>query len=106
YFVDIAVAGNELNQQGFLVNFKMIKALIHTRCDHTVLNEDEIFSETDSNAFPTSEDVARKVYEIVQDYWNTCENKPVCRQVFLRETHTRYCVYRTHKAGELRCRYL
>ena len=100
YFVDVAVAGNELNQQGFLVNFKIIKDLIHKRFDHTVLNDDEIFSDTDPNGFPTSEVVARKVYEMIQDYLNTCENKPVCLQVFLRETPTSYCVYRPRKAGE------
>src|SRR5690606_17407906 len=39
YFVNVTVVGNDLNESGFLVNFKDIKDLIHKRFDHTVLNE-------------------------------------------------------------------
>ena len=94
YFVNITVAGNELDNSGFLVNFSHIKKLIHDRLDHSVLNEDKIFSDTDVNAFPSSEIVARTIHEIVQSYLNTLSNVPKCVQVYLRETPTSYVIYR------------
>lgn len=94
YFVNLTIAGDELNGQGFLVNFKTIKDLIHKRFDHAVLNEDAMFSDEDPEHFPTSEAVARKIYELVQAFLNTLANQPVCLQVFLRETPTSYCIFR------------
>lgn len=94
YFVNVTVAGDHLNDEGFLVNFKTIKDLIHKRFDHTLLNEDPAFSDKESDSFPTSEVMARKVYEILREYLRTLPNQPVCLQVFLRETPTSYCIYR------------
>jgi len=100
YFVNITVAGDELDHTGFLVNFKTIKDLIHKRFDHGTMNDDPAFSDEDAEYFPTSEIVAREIYKIVQEYLNTLENKPTCIQVFLRETPSSYCVYRPKGEGK------
>jgi len=99
YFINITIAGDHLDEQGFLVNFKTVKDLIHKRFDHQLLNEDALFSDRDAAFFPTSEVVARTIYELITDYLNKLANAPVCLQVFLRETPTSYCIYRP-KAGE------
>ncbi len=101
YFSNITIVGDTLDDSGFLVNFKTIKDLIHQRFDHSVLNEDAAFSDANASYFPTTEVVARTIYEIVQAYLDTLENKPVCLQVFLRETPTSYCIYRPKEASTL-----
>lgn len=101
YFVDITVAGDELNEQGFLINFQRIKELIAKRFDHKVLNDDPLFSTESAVDFPTSEVLARKIYELLQNYFDTCRNQPKCLQVFLRETPTSYCIYRPKAGGRL-----
>lgn len=94
YFVNITIAGAALDATGFLVDFKTIKDLIHKRFDHTTLNEDPAFSINQQVYFPTTEVVAKTVYGIVKSHLENLENKPVCLQVFLRETPTSYCIYR------------
>jgi len=94
YFTNVTIAGDELDHTGFLVNFKKIKDLIHKRFDHRIMNEDTKFSNQDAEYFPTTEVVARTIYEIIQEYLNTLQNKPTCVQVYLRETPTSYCIYR------------
>jgi len=94
YFTNVTIAGDELDHTGFLVNFKIVKDLIHKRFDHRMMNEDTKFSDQDAEYFPTTEVVARTIYEIIQEYLNTLQNKPTCVQVYLRETPTSYCIYR------------
>lgn len=94
YYANVTIAGDELDHTGFLVNFKKIKDLIHKRFDHGLMNEDSKFSDHDAEYFPTTEVVARAIYEIIQEYLNVQKNKPTCVQVFLRETPTSYCIYR------------
>jgi len=95
YFANVTIAGDELDTAGFLVNFSIIKQLIHDRFDHTLLNDDkESFSDVQPDRFPTTEVVARTIYEIVQRYLDGTVNRPQCVQVFLRETPTSYCIYR------------
>lgn len=95
YFVNVTVAGDKLNDSGFLVNFQSLKKLVHGRYDHSLLNDNkEDFSEKDSEFFPTTEVIARVVWENVQQYLNNEENKPKCIQVIVRETPTSYCIYR------------
>ncbi|HZG73432.1 MAG TPA: 6-pyruvoyl tetrahydropterin synthase family protein [Chondromyces sp.] len=94
YFANITIVGNQLNDSGFLVNFQDIKKLIHKRFDHTLLNEDPLFDDQKAEQFPTTEVVARTVWEIMQGYLDKLENTPRCVQVFLRETPTSYVVYR------------
>lgn len=95
YYANITIAGDMLDESGFLVNFALIKQLIHGRFDHTLLNDDtKLFSNSNPAQFPTTEVVARIIYELVQEHLNERPNKPQCVQVFLRETPTSYCVYR------------
>jgi len=95
YFANVTVAGNDLDDTGFLVNFATIKQLIHDRFDHTLLNEhNDTFNDEQPDFFPTTEVVARTIYEIIANYLATTDNKPMCLQVFLRETPTSYCLYR------------
>ncbi|MFC2946971.1 6-pyruvoyl trahydropterin synthase family protein [Virgibacillus sediminis] len=101
YFTNITVAGDELDHTGFLVNFKKVKDLIHKRFDHTTLNEDASFSDEDAEFFPTTEVVARTIWEIVQEYLDTLPNKPACVQVYLRETPTSYCIYRPKEGDRI-----
>ncbi|SFE27242.1 6-pyruvoyltetrahydropterin/6-carboxytetrahydropterin synthase [Paenibacillus catalpae] len=98
YFANVTIAGDELDSSGFLVNFAAIKKLIHNRFDHTYLNDhQDVFDNNDPNRFPTTEVVARTIYEIVQAYLDETSNKATCVQVFLRETPTSYCIYRPKK---------
>ncbi|MGO4539942.1 6-carboxytetrahydropterin synthase QueD [Paenibacillus sp. 2TAB19] len=95
YYANVTVAGDELDQSGFLVNFAIIKRLIHDRFDHTLLNDDtESFSDEQPERYPTTEVVARTIAELVQNYLDAIANQPRVLQVFLRETPTSYCVYR------------
>jgi len=95
YFANVTIAGDELDSSGFLVNFSLLKQLIHDRFDHTYLNDhQEWFDAHSSERFPTTEVVARTIYEIVQAFLDNTANKPQCIQIFLRETPTSYCLYR------------
>lgn len=95
YYANVTVAGDELDEAGFLVNFAIIKRLIHDRFDHSLLNDDnEHFSNVLPDRFPTTEVVARTISDIVQRHLDGTVNRPQCVQVFLRETPTSYCIYR------------
>ncbi|MDQ0058503.1 6-pyruvoyl trahydropterin synthase family protein [Paenibacillus harenae] len=95
YYANVTVAGDELDRSGFLVNFAIIKRLIHDRFDHSLLNDDtESFSDELPERFPTTEVVARTIAELVQSYLDGTANRPHVLQVFLRETPTSYCLYR------------
>lgn len=95
YFVNVTVAGDELNDSGFLVNFQSLKKLVHGRYDHSLMNDHkEEFNDEDPNFFPTTEVVARTIWENVQSYLDQQQNKPKCIQVVVRETPTSYVVYR------------
>jgi 6-pyruvoyltetrahydropterin/6-carboxytetrahydropterin synthase len=100
YFVNVTVAGNQLDESGFLVNFSQIKKLIHNRFDHSLLNDHTaLFSDEDPARFPTTENAARIVCELIQEFLDTSANKPKCVQIFLRETPTSYVVYRPYAGG-------
>ena len=102
YFVNITVAGDELDETGFLVNFQMLKKIVSGQFDHTLLNDHtDVFNNQNPNDFPTTEVMARKIYEIIQAHLDTLPNKPTCLQVFVRETPTSYVVYRPKKVNGL-----
>ncbi|MGK9044407.1 6-carboxytetrahydropterin synthase QueD [Mammaliicoccus vitulinus] len=96
YFINLTIAGNELDKMGFLVNFSELKSLIHKRYDHKLLND---FDEFKDNS-PSTEQVAQTIYNIVQEALDRRANKPKCVQVFVRETPTSYVVYRPIKQGD------
>ncbi|MTH53173.1 6-carboxytetrahydropterin synthase QueD [Bacillus mangrovi] len=97
YFINVTIAGDELDDSGFLVNFKTLKKLVHGQFDHTVLNDHPAFQSGRSDDFPTTEAVARKICEMIQEELDRLPGKPVCLQVFVRETPTSYVVYRPKK---------
>ncbi|MDQ0298753.1 6-pyruvoyltetrahydropterin/6-carboxytetrahydropterin synthase [Salibacterium salarium] len=102
YVINVTIAGDHLNETGFLVDFKTIKNIVHDRFDHSLLNEDEAFGDTpqnDSDTFPTTEVVARTIWQLIQRELDECVNKPRCLQVLVRETPTSYVVYRA-KEGD------
>ncbi|AZB42552.1 6-carboxytetrahydropterin synthase QueD [Bacillus sp. FJAT-42376] len=97
YFVNVTIAGNTLDESGFLVNFKTLKNLVHGQFDHTILNEHALFNSESPEDFPTTEVVARKISEVIQAELDQLPGKPVCVQVFVRETPTSYVVFRPKK---------
>ncbi|MFC5712581.1 6-carboxytetrahydropterin synthase QueD [Thalassorhabdus alkalitolerans] len=95
YVINVTIAGDSLDESGFLVNFQLLKEIVHKRYDHTLLNDhDEYASQEDPNQFPTTEVVARVIWERIQKELDQRLNKPRCLQVFVRETPTSYVVYR------------
>ncbi|WP_368504225.1 6-carboxytetrahydropterin synthase QueD [Alkalihalophilus sp. As8PL] len=90
YFINVTIAGDELDSTGFLINFKDIKTLIHKRYDHSLLNDHSEYKDVS----PTTEVVAKQIWETVQTHLNTLTNQPKCLQVLVRETPTSYVVYR------------
>ncbi|GAB3066427.1 6-carboxytetrahydropterin synthase QueD [Salinicoccus sesuvii] len=90
YFVNITLAGDQLDDLGFLVNFSTLKSLISDAFDHTLLNEHERFETIP----PTSETLAETIYNMVETFIAQLDNRPVCLQIYLRETPTSYVVYR------------
>ncbi|MCM3716408.1 6-carboxytetrahydropterin synthase QueD [Halalkalibacter oceani] len=96
YFINLTIAGDSLDELGFLVNFKRLKEIVHKRYDHTLLND---HAEYEAVA-PTTERVAEQIWKAVQQELVTLPNKPNCLQVVVRETPTSYVVYRP-KAEEL-----
>ncbi|WP_404461841.1 6-carboxytetrahydropterin synthase QueD [Sutcliffiella horikoshii] len=98
YFVNVTVAGDNLDEAGFLVNFQVLKKLLHDKFDHTVLNDHkDVFNDQDPNYFPTTEVVARTMWETIEKHLETLPSKPTCLQVYVRETPTSYCIYRPKK---------
>lgn len=93
YFVNVTIAGNELDSTGFLIDFKYIKSLIHKKYDHSVLNNHPEFE----NTFPTTELLAQTVWQSIQAVLSSRSNQPACLQVIVRETPTSYVVFRPSK---------
>lgn len=96
YHLNITIAGNELDAIGFLIDFKLVKELIHKKYDHSVLNDHPEFA----NKFPTTELLAQQVWQSIQEVLKMRSNQPTCLQVIVRETPTSYVVYRP-RMGDL-----
>lgn len=94
YFINITIAGDTLDHNGFLVNFSDLKKLIHDQFDHYLLNDLTPFK----GKSPSTEIVAQTIYNMVQDYLSDRDNQPQCVQVYLRETPTSYVVYQPKEA--------
>ena len=90
YYCDITIVGDQLDQAGFLVDFKSIKDLVHGRFDHSLMNDHPAFADR----YPTTEVVAETIYETVQEYLDKRDNQAVCWQVLVRETPTSYVIFR------------
>ncbi|MCH4826998.1 MAG: 6-carboxytetrahydropterin synthase QueD [Planococcus sp. (in: firmicutes)] len=90
YHLNITIGGNQLDSIGFLIDFKLLKELIHKKYDHSVLNDHPEFA----NKFPTTELLAQQVWQSIQTMLQATTNRPNCLQVIVRETPTSYVVYR------------
>lgn len=90
YFVNLTIAGDELDHNGFLVNFAELKSLVHGQFDHQLFNELPQFKDKS----PSTEIVAQTIYHMVQSSLDQRDNQPHCVQVFVRETPSSYVVYR------------
>ncbi|MFB4162858.1 6-carboxytetrahydropterin synthase QueD [Alteribacillus sp. JSM 102045] len=100
YVINLTIAGDELDDTGFLIDFKLLKDIVHKRFDHSLLNDHNEFGESetsDPETFPTTEVVARTIWQLVQRELDRSSNKPCCIQVLVRETPTSYVVYRPKK---------
>lgn len=97
YFVNVTIAGDELDEVGFLIDFKELKRAIHGAFDHTVMNDHPAFTDV----YPTTERVAAYIWQAVQQKLDDKPNGARCLQVFVRETPTSYICYRP-KASDFR----
>lgn len=75
WIITVVVAGEKLNNNGMLIDFKHIKTNIHDKLDHKDLNQ--VF-----NFNPTAENIANWVRETV-DYLLTCGK---CVKVTVQES--------------------
>lgn len=94
YFVNVTVAGNELDAAGFLINFQDLKKAVHGRFDHRVLNDDDVFDTQVGGVPPTTETVAHEIWFSVQGMLDNAGLGVECLQVVVRETPTSYVVFR------------
>ncbi|GAE30942.1 6-carboxytetrahydropterin synthase QueD [Alkalihalobacillus hemicellulosilyticus] len=90
YFINVTIAGDQLDELGFLIDFKQIKDLVHKRYDHTLLNDHNEYKEI----FPTTERVAEQIWKTIHEKLQSLPHQPKCLQVLVRETPTSYVVYR------------
>lgn len=90
YFANVTIGGNELDETGFLVNFRDIKSIINDTFDHRLMNDLEAFQNTP----PSTENVAKLIFEKIEVHLDTLSHGPKVLQVYLRETPTSYVLYR------------
>ncbi|MBQ5153213.1 6-carboxytetrahydropterin synthase QueD [Macrococcoides caseolyticum] len=90
YFANVTIGGNELDEMGFLVNFRDIKSIINDTFDHRLMNDLEAFQNTP----PSTESVAKLIFEKIEAHLDTLSHGPRVLQVYLRETPTSYVLYR------------
>ncbi len=90
YFANVTIGGNELDETGFLVNFRDIKSIINDTFDHRLMNDLEAFQGTP----PSTENVAKLIFEKIEAHLDTLSHGPKVLQVYLRETPTSYVLYR------------
>ena len=90
YFANVTIVGNELQDNGFLVNFQELKKLVHGEYDHTLMNDNSDYS----NEQPSTEVVAKTIYKNIEQALKKYDNDPKVLQVILRETPTSYVTYK------------
>lgn len=90
YFANVTIGGNELDEMGFLVNFRDIKSIINDTFDHRLMNDLHAFENTP----PSTESVAKLIFEKIEAHLNTLPHEPKVLLVYLRETPTSYVLYR------------
>lgn len=89
YFVNITIVGNELQDNGFLVNFQELKKIVHGEYDHTLMNDNIDYLTVE----PSTEVVAETIYKNIEEALKKYDNDPKILQVIVRETPTSYVTY-------------
>lgn len=98
YFVNVTIAGDRLDEAGFLINFKDIKKAVHGRFDHKILNADDAFNyEHGDGDIPSTEAVAQEIWYTIQGLLDKEGRNLKCLQVVVRETPTSYVIYRPNR---------
>jgi 6-pyruvoyltetrahydropterin/6-carboxytetrahydropterin synthase len=83
YTVELYLSGSELDEQGMLTDFSVLKKLIHGKFDHTFLNDHAEFQ--DQN--PTTELMAKVIAEMIM---KNVPNEVWLEKVRVHETPTSY----------------
>lgn len=76
WIVTVFCKSEILDQNGMVIDFKVIKEMIHGRLDHAYLNEVVRFN-------PTAENMARWI----------CDNVPNCYKVMIQESEGNIAIY-------------
>lgn len=95
YFANVTIVGNELQANGFLVNFQELKQLVHGEYDHTLMNNNDF-----NNEEPSTEVVAKTIYKNIEQALKKYDNDPKVLQVIVRETPTSYVTYKENYKDE------
>lgn len=96
YFANVTIVGNELQDDGFLVNFQELKQIVHGKYDHTLMNNSNDFTDEE----PSTEVVAKTIYKNIEQALKKYDNNPKVLQVIVRETPTSYVTYKELPANE------
>ncbi len=85
WYITVEIEGDKLNKEGMLIDFTVIKKLIHDKLDHKNLNEVLDFN-------PTAENIASWVSSQINSYINeTVWPLPIrCNKVRVEETQGNY----------------
>lgn len=92
YFANITIVGNQLMDNGFLINFQELKKAVHGKYDHTMMNEHDEFKYDQIE--PSTENVAKAIYKTLKQELLKYDNDPQVLQVIVRETPTSYVTYK------------
>lgn len=92
YFANVTIVGNELMDNGFLINFQELKKAVHGKYDHTMMNEHDEFKFEQIE--PSTENVAKAIYHALKQELLKYDNDPQVLQVIVRETPTSYVTYK------------
>lgn len=92
YFANVTIVGNELMDNGFLINFQELKKAVHGKYDHTMMNEHDEFKYDQIE--PSTENVAKAIYQTLKQELLKYDNNPQVLQVIVRETPTSYVTYK------------
>ncbi|MFV5767211.1 6-carboxytetrahydropterin synthase QueD [Mammaliicoccus sciuri] len=92
YFANVTIVGNELMDNGFLINFQELKKAVHGKYDHTMMNEHDEFKFEQIE--PSTENVAKAIYQALKQELLKYDNDPQVLQVIVRETPTSYVTYK------------
>lgn len=85
WFITVEITGSKLNNNGMLLDFTVIKELIHRKMDHKNLNDVFKFN-------PTAENIAKWVAEEIDNYLDKTDGHlfTYCSKVRVEETQGNY----------------